>query len=243
MGVSSFQFLDKVYINGTQIETATGYDTVAEAIENALPAPRPSSTLTISYTTFSAIDSSGTETGTLAYNNFNVYESADAALAFTESAGANGGAEKTFSGVADGGYLMIATENYGAAQYYAYRFKLLVVFMPRIFEPPVVKWVSVTITGTGDADKLYAIINGTTYYQATSNIETLAGSEITFGLKSASGNDVNTYPTFLEIDGVETSSATVGKQTSYTVPDSVSAITIQLTYWSDTNSRITVTTS
>ena len=120
---SELQFLDAVYVNGESVDVATGYDRVEDAISRAIRLPVPStSNTTISYTTLYAIDTNGNVTSTPAYSNFSVFGSKYDALSFAQSAVANGGSEKTFSGIASGYYLMIATENYGAVQYYAYLF-------------------------------------------------------------------------------------------------------------------------
>ena len=120
---ADLQFLATVLVTGEVVQTATGYDTVEYAIKKAVVLPVPSTTTTtISYSTLYAIQN-GNVTTTRAYSNFNVYASKTAALAFTQAAVPNGGAEKSFSGIDNGYYLMIATENFGAVQYYAYVFK------------------------------------------------------------------------------------------------------------------------
>lgn len=120
---ADLQFLETVLVNGEAVQTATGYDTVEYAIKKAVVLPVPSTTTTtISYSTLYAIQN-GNVTTTRAYSNFNVYSSKTEAMAFTQAAVPNGGAEKSFSGIDNGYYLMIATENFGAVQYYAYVFK------------------------------------------------------------------------------------------------------------------------
>lgn len=120
---SELQLLETVLINGTPVKTATGYDSVDSAIKKAIILPIPStSTTTISYSTLYAVQN-GAPTGTRAYSNFDVYASKEAAKSFTQAAVANGGAEKSFNGISNGYYLMIATESFGAVQYYSYAFQ------------------------------------------------------------------------------------------------------------------------
>lgn len=120
---ASMQFLETVYVNGNVVNTAAGYDDVETAISQAVQLEIPkTSTTKISYQTKFAIDLNGKVTTTRAYSNFNVYASKTAALAFTQAAVANGGAERSFTGFSEGYCLMIATENYGSVAYYAYVF-------------------------------------------------------------------------------------------------------------------------
>lgn len=115
------------------------------------------------------------------------------------------------------------------------------VFLPRIFEPPYVKWVPITITGTGNADKVYVIINGITYSEAAST-KALSGDTITLCLSASKSGVI--YPAYLTIDGEETTvTSTSVYRLDYIVPDTVNAIAIKLSYWADGNSAITVTTS
>lgn len=116
------------------------------------------------------------------------------------------------------------------------------VFMPRIFEPPYVKWVPITITGTGNAAELYVIANGIAYSEEAS-IKVLPGTTITFYLTAIRGS-TGIYPAYLSIDGEKTKvTSTSGYRQDYTVPDTVNAIAIKLSYLADGNSGITVTTS
>lgn len=121
---AELQLIETVYINGSPVVAVVGYDNVNTAIEQAAKLPVPKlSTTRVSFQTKFAIDpNTGLETTTRAYSNFNVYSNKENALSFKQSAVANGGAEKSFEGVSEGYYLMIATENYGAVTYYAYLF-------------------------------------------------------------------------------------------------------------------------
>jgi hypothetical protein len=118
--------------------------------------------------------------------------------------------------------------------------RVVKVFMPRIFEPPYVKWVPVTITGTGVASELYAIVNGIAYSEEAS-IKVLPGTTVTFYLTAERGSS-GIYPAYLVIDGEETQvTSTSGYRQDYTVPDTVNAITIK--FMAIGNRYITVTTS
>lgn len=113
------------------------------------------------------------------------------------------------------------------------------VFMPRIFEPPVPRPVTATITGTGNSTYSYATINGTTYTAAASGIEVMAGDVISFTIMADGSKTAS-----LTIDGeIVLSYEPFGTGTyDWTVPSGISAISITLAYSSYTG-NITVTTS
>lgn len=131
---TDFQFLDVVTVNGETVDTAVGYANVADAVDMAVRLPVPENgDVSLGYSTKSAI-SNGSPTGVNAYSNFDVYESKASAMSFEESAVANGGAVRNFSGIKSGYYWMIATENYGAVQYYAYLFQDMIEKDPFWYE-------------------------------------------------------------------------------------------------------------
>ena len=114
------------------------------------------------------------------------------------------------------------------------------VFFRRRGEPPATT-IAVTITGSGDSRKCYAIINGTKQYEAGTH-EVYAGDTITFGV---SGNP--RFPGLVTIDGTQvlkvTSSST--KTYGWTVPSGISTIKIVMYYNFEfsPDGRITVTTA
>lgn len=117
------------------------------------------------------------------------------------------------------------------------------VFMPRIFEPPVVATsVAVTITGTGHSTDGYVTISGTKYTAAASGIEVMAGDVITFGVYGKSA----TYSGNVRIDDTAVLTVTTGtvKTYAWTVPEGITSISIALKYSSSQGiCTITVTTS
>ena len=121
---AELQLIETVYINGSPVVAVVGYDNVNTAIEQAAKLPVPKlSTTRISYQTKFAIDpNTGLQTTTRTYSNFNVYDNFEDAKSFTANAVANGGAEKSFEGISEGFYLVIATDNFNTKTYYAYLF-------------------------------------------------------------------------------------------------------------------------
>lgn len=105
-------------------------------------------------------------------------------------------------------------------------------------EPPATP-IAVTITGTGDSRKCYAIINGTTQYTAGTH-EVYAGDTITFGIYGAGKS-----PGTITIDGTEVLSVTSGSTETYdwTVPSVNSDIKIAMAYSGKGSSSITVDTN
>ena len=114
----------------------------------------------------------------------------------------------------------------------------MAVFASRQIVMPVLTIV-VTITGTGDSRKCYAIINGTKQYSAGTH-EVNAGDTITFGVlgKTSEGS--------VTIDGTQVLEATGSETQTYnwTVPYSISTIEIAMAYDPDSLvGIITVTTA
>ena len=101
--------------------------------------------------------------------------------------------------------------------------------------------IVVTITGSGDSSKCYAIINGTKQYSAGTH-EVNAGDTITFGV---SGSPVLTG--FVKVDGTKVFEVTnpSAKTYDWTVPSGISTITIIMYYNPEfsPDGRITVTTA
>ena len=113
----------------------------------------------------------------------------------------------------------------------------MAVFASRQIAMPVLS-IAVTITGSGDSSKCYAIINGTKQYSAGTH-EVYAGDTITFGVGGGRSS-----PGWVEIDGTEVLRVT-GKMTEtydWTVPSSISTVEISMEYTSVRGGRITVTT-
>ena len=103
--------------------------------------------------------------------------------------------------------------------------------------------VAVTITGEGNTTYCYATINGTKYYGAGS-YEVMPGDKITFGVY---GRNTTNYGR-VTIDGQQVLNVTNQTTQTYewTVPDDISAITMQMSYTSSSysrNGRIVVTTT
>ena len=98
------------------------------------------------------------------------------------------------------------------------------VFFRRRGEPPATP-IAVTITGTGDSRKCYAIINGTTQYTAGTH-EVYAGDTITFGVVGRAfpnyGSVIINKTEVLRV----TSSST--KTYDWTVPDGIQTIAIDM---------------
>ena len=106
-------------------------------------------------------------------------------------------------------------------------------------EPPAITTpVAVTITGTGNSSRCYAIINGTKQYSAGTH-EVYAGDTITFGVY---GQD-KSYG-FVKIDGTQVLKVTSGSTKTYdwTVPSGISTIEIAMTVNGKGSSSITVDT-
>lgn len=102
----------------------------------------------------------------------------------------------------------------------------------------------VTITGTGNSNYCYAIVNDTKYSSEASNIEVMPGDMITFGVYGRS----STYYGEVTIDGTQVVKVIDRATQTYnwTVPDGVRTISIAMTYNSQTtmrNGRIIVTTT
>ena len=106
-------------------------------------------------------------------------------------------------------------------------------------EPPATT-IAVTITGTGQSTRCYAIINGTKQYKA-GTYEVNAGDTITFGVY---GKSYSTYG-FVKIDGTQVLKVKNGTTQTYdwTVPNGISTIKIAMEYSSNpSHGTITVTT-
>ena len=115
------------------------------------------------------------------------------------------------------------------------------VFFRRRGEPPATT-IAVTITGSGNSSKCYAIINGTKQYNAGTH-EVNAGDTITFGVCGAPAEGLKGFVT---IDGTEVLSVTSGSTKTYnwTVPSGISTIEIAMQYYYDLSfGKITVTTA
>ena len=100
--------------------------------------------------------------------------------------------------------------------------------------------VAVTITGKGNSNRCYAIINGTKQYSAGTH-EVNAGDTITFGVKGGSW-----MPSTLTINGTQVLEAKPGQTLTYdwAVPNGISTVEIAMNYNRDYSySRITVTTA
>lgn len=107
-------------------------------------------------------------------------------------------------------------------------------------EPPATTIV-VTITGSGNSSKCYAIINGTKQYSAGTH-EVNAGDTITFGV---SGHPE--FPGFVKVDGTKVLEVTKPSAKTYdwTVPSGISTVEIAMTFLSSSGiyaGTITVTT-
>lgn len=103
--------------------------------------------------------------------------------------------------------------------------------------------VSVTITGTGNTTYCYATIGGTKRYGA-GTYEVMPGDKITFGVY---GRNSSNYGR-VTIDGQQVLNVTNQTTQTYewTVPDDISAISMQMSYTSSSysrNGRIVVTTT
>ena len=111
------------------------------------------------------------------------------------------------------------------------------VFFRRRGEPPATP-IAVTITGTGDSSKCYAIINGTKQYTAGTH-EVYASDTITFGAWG-SGSDF----VLVIIDGTKVLESTTNQLKTYdwTVPSDISTVEIAMAY-SRRRGTITVTTA
>ena len=117
----------------------------------------------------------------------------------------------------------------------------MAVFASRQIVMPILH-VTVTITGSGDSSKCYAIINGTKQYSAGTH-EVNAGDTITLGVYGIPENGFNG---FVKIDGTEVLRVTSAKTKTYdwTVPSGISTIEIAMQYYYDLRfSRIIVTTA
>ena len=112
----------------------------------------------------------------------------------------------------------------------------MAVFASRQIAMPVLS-IAVTITGSGDSSKCYAIINGTKQYSAGTH-EVNAGDTITFGVGGIVYGSVT-------IDGTEVLKVTGGLKThDWTVPSGISTIEIAMAYNTGLQSgKITVTTA
>ena len=114
----------------------------------------------------------------------------------------------------------------------------MAVFASRQIVMPVLT-IAVTITGTGDSSKCYAIINGTKQYSAGTH-EVNAGDTITFGVSGGLWGSST-----LTINGTQVLEATSGQKLTYdwTVPNGISTIEIAMEYGSYGYGTITVTTT
>ena len=113
----------------------------------------------------------------------------------------------------------------------------MAVFASRqiVIPPPI----SVTITGTGDADYCYATINGTKQYEAGTH-EVNAGDTIMFLVLGSSSNSYGSV-TINETVVMRVTSGTT-QTYDWTVPSGISTIEISMTS-EPLYSRITVTTA
>lgn len=104
----------------------------------------------------------------------------------------------------------------------------------------VIQKIIVTITGSGDSTRCYAIINGTKKYSGRHEVN--IGDTITFGVY---GRNSTNYGA-LTIDGTQVLKVTNEKTQTYdwTVPSGISTIEIDLnTAKTFSYGRITVTTA
>ena len=116
----------------------------------------------------------------------------------------------------------------------------MAVFASRQIVMPVLS-IAVTITGSGNADKCYATINGTKQYSAGTH-EVNAGDTITFGVFGSSSHNPGT----VTIDGTEVLRVSNKSTKTYdwTVPNGISTVEIAMEYNSSSKSgKITVTTA
>ena len=118
----------------------------------------------------------------------------------------------------------------------------MAVFASRQIVMPVLT-IAVTITGSGNASRCYATINGTKQYGAGTH-EVNAGDTITFGVYGYS----KTYYGEVKIDDTQVLKVTNETTNIYkwTVPSGIRTVTIAMTYTSTSNrrnGRITVTTA
>ena len=119
----------------------------------------------------------------------------------------------------------------------------MAIFASRQIVMPVLS-IAVTITGSGDSSKCYAIINGTKQYSAGTH-EVNAGDTITFGVFGYN----TSVPGYVKIDGTEVLRVTNSSTKTYgwTVPNGISTVEIAMNYRSEGSrpnyGRITVTTA
>ena len=106
-------------------------------------------------------------------------------------------------------------------------------------EPPATP-IAVTITGTGNSSKCYAIINGTKQYSAGTH-EVYAGDTITFGVV---GRGFPNYGSVI-INKTEVLLVTesTAKTYDWTVPNGISTVEIAMVYSKKGIGQITVTTA
>ena len=100
--------------------------------------------------------------------------------------------------------------------------------------------ITVTITGSGNSTRCYAIINGTERYSAGTH-EVNAGDTITFGVFGS-----QSHPGYVTIDGTRVLQATGASTQTYDwiVPNGISTVEIAMEYNSSSKSgKITVTTA
>ena len=99
--------------------------------------------------------------------------------------------------------------------------------------------IVVTITGSGDSSKCYAIINGTKKYSAGTH-EVNAGDTITFGVFGS-----QSHSGYVTIDGTKVLRVTIGGTKTYDwiVPDGISTVEIAMELISFSHAEITVTTA
>ena len=118
----------------------------------------------------------------------------------------------------------------------------MAVFASKQIVMPVMS-VAVTITGSGNSNSCYAIINGTKQYSAGTH-EVNAGDTITFGVIGGGSSS----PGWVKIDGAQVLRVTDKTMETYdwTVPSGISTIEIAMSSSPSTsmrNGRITVTTA
>ena len=102
----------------------------------------------------------------------------------------------------------------------------------------------VTITGTGSSTYCWLTYNGIDHTDA-GTFQAKPGGVITFNVR---GNSSSSYVGYVDIDGSRVAKTSASKLTSYewTIPDNVTAITVNLVLYHDSTyiiGRITVTTT
>lgn len=114
------------------------------------------------------------------------------------------------------------------------------VFFRRRGEPPaIITMIAVTITGAGDPNECFAIINGTRQYEAGTH-EVNAGDVISFVVSAPNGIG------WVKIDGtevIEIENSYSSKTYHWMVPSGISTVEITIEYEDKRSGKITVTTA